>query len=112
MDYEKMLEQVRRTPRVNGYVSPNTETRESPIQGLGLFARQEIPAHEVVAVWGGKVTTKEEVEKLPEDIGYHYALELHPGFYLAADESSHLMAWVPPLPLGIYHLSCSRPTRP
>jgi len=83
MEYEELLEQVTKTPRVHGYISLDTETRLSPIQGLGLFSKRTLPEKEVVAVWGGRVTTRDEIEQLPEVIGYHYALELYPGFYLA-----------------------------
>ena len=68
---------------MHNYVAPQTETRLSPIHGLGLFAKKPIKKGEVVAAWGGKVTTEAELEKLPKDIGFHYALELYPGLYLA-----------------------------
>lgn len=90
MDYEKLLDQVTKTPRVHGYISSHTETRYSSIQGLGLFAINDISQGEVVAAWGGCVTTKGEMENLPENIGHHYALELHPGFYLAERSVSEL----------------------
>lgn len=82
-DYSALLAQVRRTPRVHGYVAPETETRFSPIHGLGLFAKAPVAAGTVVAAWGGRVTTVEEIERLPAEIGFHYALELYPGLYLA-----------------------------
>ena len=82
-DTAALLAQVRRTPRVHGYIAPETETRLSSIHGLGLFAKAPIPAGTVVAAWGGRVTTLAEVERLPAGIGFHYALELYPGFYLA-----------------------------
>lgn len=83
MNYVRLLRQVRKAPRVHGYVAPETETRMSPIQGLGLFAKKPLKKGTVVAVWGGKVTTLKEANKLPREIGLHYALELRPGFYLA-----------------------------
>jgi uncharacterized protein len=92
MDYENLLKQIKGKPRVNGYVSPKTETRFSSIQGLGLFATEIIAEGDVVAAWGGKVTTKEEIEALPAEISYNYALQLYPGFYLAERSSSELDA--------------------
>lgn len=62
----------------------------SAIQGIGLFAKVAISKGTVVAAWGGRVTTKEEIENLPPEIGYHYALELYPGFYLAERSISDL----------------------
>ena len=61
VDYQSLLKQIERTPRVNGYVSPKTETRFSSIQGLGLFATEIIPEGEVVAAWGGKVRKSEQI---------------------------------------------------
>lgn len=83
MNYKNILRQLKKKPRVNGYISPDTETRISSIQGLGLFAKKNIKKGIAVACWGGRVTTKSEIKKLPKEIGFHYALELYPGFYLA-----------------------------
>lgn len=87
---KKILAQLKKKPRVHGYISPITETRISPIQGLGLFAKNNIEKGVVVAAWGGRVTTTAEIESLSADIGYHYALELYPGFYLAERKVSEL----------------------
>ncbi len=83
MNYSHVLAQVQRQPRVHGYAAPCTETRISEVHGLGLFAKEAIAAGTVVAVWGGRVTTEAEMKNLPSDIGYNYALQLYPGFYLA-----------------------------
>mgnify|MGYP001579772318 CR=1 FL=1 len=90
MNYNKLLQQVTKTPRVHGYISPSTKTKLSRINGLGLFATRSINKDAVVAAWGGRVTTKKEVEALPKDISYNYALELYPGFYLAETKISEL----------------------
>jgi len=78
--------------RVNGYISPNTETRSSTIHGLGLFAKKNLKKGVVVAGWGGKILTKQEVQKLPKIIGNNYALEVYPGFYLAETKKSEIDA--------------------
>ena len=83
MNYKKIIAQLKKKPRVNGYISPLAETRLSPIQGFGLFAKENIKKGTVVAGWGGQVTTKAEIKSLSADIVFHYALELYPGFYLA-----------------------------
>ncbi len=90
MNYKKILSQLNKKPRVNGYINPKTRTKLSPIHGLGLFALKNISKGTIVAVWGGRVTTKKEVEALPRDISFHYALELYPGFYLAERKMSEL----------------------
>ncbi len=85
-----MLKQLEDNPRVHGYISPETETRQSKIEGLGLFAKKTIRSGVVVAAWGGRVTTVAEVRKLPKHIGYNYALEFYPGFYLAERSQKEL----------------------
>lgn len=90
MNYKRILSQLKRRPRVHGYVSPNAETRISRIEGLGLFAKKLIAKNAVVAAWGGCVTTAAEIKRLPKNIGYNYALHLYPGFYLAERSNEEL----------------------
>jgi uncharacterized protein len=51
------------------FLSPKTEVRESPIHGKGLFARQAIPAGEIVAAKGGHVITKAQWTALEPELG-------------------------------------------
>ncbi len=51
------------------YRSPKTEVRESSIHGKGLFAKQAIPAGEIVAVKGGHILTKREWPTLEKSLG-------------------------------------------
>ena len=51
------------------YRSPKTEVRESPIQGLGLFARAPIARGEIVAVKGGHVLTRAQWTALEPELG-------------------------------------------
>jgi hypothetical protein len=90
MNHKKLLSQVKKSPRVHGFVSSLAETRLSPIHGLGFFAKKKIHKGAVVAAWGGRVVSKKEIKSLPKEIGYHYALELYPGFYLAETKLSNL----------------------
>ncbi|MEI8270308.1 MAG: SET domain-containing protein-lysine N-methyltransferase [bacterium] len=90
MNYNKIFLQIKKRPCFHGYISPNTETRFSQIHGLGLFAKKDIKKGEVVAVWGGCVVTNKEILKFSKNIGYNYALEIHPGFYLAEKKESEL----------------------
>lgn len=90
MNYNKILEQIKKKPRVHGYTSLDTETKLSPIHGLGLFAIKNIDKDKVVTVWGGCITTKEEIKKLSKNIGFEYALEIYPGFYIAERKESEL----------------------
>lgn len=90
MNHKKILKQLKKQPRVHGYIPPYTETKLSQIHGLGLFAKRDIKKGTVVVAWGGRVITKKEISSLPKEISDHYALELHPGFYLAETKLSDL----------------------
>jgi SET domain-containing protein len=45
------------------WVSPKIELRESPINGLGMFAKSPITSGETVVVWGGTFVETEEAER-------------------------------------------------
>lgn len=49
--------------------APETEVRESPIQGRGLFARVDIPAGAIVAVKGGAVMDGTMWHRLERQLG-------------------------------------------
>ena len=83
MDYDIVLKRLRKRPRVNGWTSPNTETKNSRIHGLGLFALSRIDVGEPVAAWGGHIVRSEELALLPPHLARHYALPIHPGFFLS-----------------------------
>ena len=51
------------------FLSPKTEVRESSIHGRGLFARAAIEKDEVVAVKGGHIIGRAEVEQLRPSLG-------------------------------------------
>jgi SET domain-containing protein len=51
------------------YRSPKTVVKDSPIQGLGLFARVPIARGEVVAVKGGYVLRREDWARLEPTLG-------------------------------------------
>jgi len=71
-------------------VSEGTETKVSPIHGLGLFTKRNFKKDVVVAAWGGRVITKNEMKKLPKNISSNYALEIFPNFFLAETSNSDL----------------------
>ena len=48
--------------RLNSYVSPKAEIRNSPLRGRGLFATSEFRPGEVVYVMGGYVFTRPSSE--------------------------------------------------
>ncbi len=58
---------------------------------MGIFAREPIARNEIVAVWGGEILTRAEVEQLPERY-QHYAMQVEEEFYLAginADDTNY-----------------------
>ncbi len=50
------------------YLTPKAEVRLSPIAGAGVFAREPIPQHELVAFWAGHAITYAEVLALPPEV--------------------------------------------
>ena len=51
------------------YRSPKTEVKDSPIHGLGLFARTGIGSGEIVAVKGGSILTASQWTQLEIEMG-------------------------------------------
>lgn len=51
------------------YRSPRTEVRASPIHGKGLFARDAIARHEIVAVKGGHILTRAQWAAIEPTLG-------------------------------------------
>ncbi|HET9419303.1 MAG TPA: SET domain-containing protein-lysine N-methyltransferase [Chthoniobacterales bacterium] len=51
------------------YRSPKAEIRESKIHGRGLFASEEIAKDEIVAVKGGHIVTREQMEEIRARLG-------------------------------------------
>lgn len=58
-----------RLPAALSYRSPKTMVRESSIHGRGLFARDAIAQHEIVAVKGGHIITRERLRELQPTLG-------------------------------------------
>ncbi|HLW53353.1 MAG TPA: SET domain-containing protein-lysine N-methyltransferase [Candidatus Angelobacter sp.] len=51
------------------FLSPKTEVRTSAIQGRGLFARERIARHEIVAVKGGHIFAREKLRDVQARLG-------------------------------------------
>lgn len=52
--------------RIHSLLSPKCQIQTSPINGKGVFAVEPFAEGELVAVWGGKIYTTEEVSRLAE----------------------------------------------
>ena len=55
--------------RPMSWLSPKTAVRASAIEGRGLFAAEDIPKGEVVAVKGGSIFGRGELERLAKELG-------------------------------------------
>jgi len=49
------------------WVHPGLDLRKSPIEGFGLFAKEKIKKGTKVSVFGGKVYTSDEIDKMPKN---------------------------------------------
>src|SRR5436305_379299 len=51
------------------YLSAKTAVRSSPIHGRGLFATADIAKHEIVAIKGGHIVTREQLREITPRLG-------------------------------------------
>src|SRR5881275_28365 len=51
------------------YLSAKTALRSSPIHGRGLFATADIAKHEIVAIKGGHIVTREQLREITPRLG-------------------------------------------
>lgn len=73
--------------RLHSWLSGKCEVRESPTSGLGVFATEPIRQNELVAVWGGIVYTRDEVDKFSSVVNNFatQTLQIAEGFYLKSN---------------------------
>ncbi len=66
----------------SGYLSPRLEVRPAPEKGgQAIFARTALKKNEVLAVWGGQVSTLEQVLALSREQQGH-TIQIEEGLYL------------------------------
>jgi SET domain-containing protein len=64
------------------YLSPKLEVRPSPYRGpFGVFAKAFIQKDELLAMWGGRVVTREQLEQL-SDLLQSLSLQIDESLYL------------------------------
>lgn len=56
--------------RINNWLSQKIEPRKSYKEGRGEFAIEDIEKGEILAIFGGRVMTREERNNLPEKVRY------------------------------------------
>lgn len=78
--------------RIHSLLCNNCRVTVSPIHGRGIFAIAPIAAGELVAIWGGKVFTAEEVARLSSAIPHFssHSLCIGAGYYLGSDNMFEL----------------------
>jgi hypothetical protein len=69
-------------PEPECWLHPAIEVRPSAIQGLGLFAREDIPAGVVVSRLGGRPVGQEELDRLVAAPGYVDTITVGDGVHL------------------------------
>lgn len=72
--------------RLHSILSPKCQVRMSQIDGKGVFAVDHIDAEELLAVWGGKVYTADEVEQISTEHPHFlsHPISVYDGFYLGS----------------------------
>jgi uncharacterized protein len=73
--------------RIHSLVSTKCRVERSEISGCGVFAAEPFAAGEIVAVWGGKVYTAEEVARLAEVFPHFntHTVSVCQGYYLGSE---------------------------
>src|SRR5258706_14882010 len=65
----------------DSYFSPKLEVRRNLGKGgLGVFARQPIPAGEVVTIWGGRIISADQFDEVPPEL-QHSIVQIEEDFY-------------------------------
>lgn len=59
----------------HSWIHDGLEVRESKLQGIGVFAKQDIMKGERLAIFGGSVMLLDEIKELPEEVQY-YAMQI------------------------------------
>jgi len=67
------------------YRSPKTEVRSSPIHGKGLFAREKIRQFETVAIKGGYIVSRQQLDQLDPSLA-DSEIQIDENFYIAPIE--------------------------
>jgi uncharacterized protein len=73
--------------RIHSLLSPKCRVERSPISGCGVFAAEPFEAGELVAVWGGKIYTAEEVTRLAQIFPHFntHTVSVCKGYFLGSE---------------------------
>src|SRR5258708_16940030 len=66
---------------IQSYFSPKLEVKPILAKGgFGVFARQPIPAGEIVTIWGGRIIAGDEFDQVPAE-NQHSIVQIEENFY-------------------------------
>lgn len=82
------------------WLHPNAECRESPIHGLGVFAKRSINKGEIVAILGGLIVPKEEIQGYWDILG-HVGIQINEDFFIVPSSREELKK------KGVFNHSCN-----
>jgi len=69
------------------WINPNLEVKKSPIHEFGTFATEPISKGEVIAVYGGIIVPKSDIEEYRQKIGGIYGIQIDGDFFICPTES-------------------------
>lgn len=75
----------------DSYLTPKAEARSKANGQMGIYARERIGRDEIVAVWGGEILSRDEMEALPERARQH-VMQVEEDFFLgggSADDTNY-----------------------
>lgn len=68
------------------WITPKIKPQKSPINGLGMFATEPIVKGEVVALYGGIIVPKKDIETYREKIGAIRGIQISEDFFICPTE--------------------------
>ena len=68
------------------WITPKAKPQKSPIEGLGMFATEQIAKGEVVAVYGGIIVPKTDIEVYRERMGAIRGIQISEDFFMCPTE--------------------------
>jgi len=81
------------------WLSPKAEVKNSPIHGLGVFAKSSIKAGEEVGVLGGIIVSKSEIQEYWKIMG-HVGIQFNNNFFIVPTSREELKE------KGVFNHSC------
>ena len=73
--------------RIHSILSPKCFIQTSTIEGKGVYSNNFLEEGEIVAIWGGKIYTANEIESLSRSLPHFltHTVSVCPGYYLGSE---------------------------